>query len=76
MSFTKHIEELCLAVSREQDPQKLLSLVDELNKELDRTTEALPDGSSAQRYNPDLREFHPALRHEPQLSIFAATGAT
>lgn len=42
MSFTKHIEELCLAVSREQDPQKLLSLVDELNKELDRTTEALP----------------------------------
>jgi len=39
MSLTKHIEELCQAVSKENDGEKLLSLVDELNRELEHASE-------------------------------------
>ena len=42
MPLTEHIEELCQAASQEQNPKKLLFLVAELNKELDRTTETPP----------------------------------
>jgi hypothetical protein len=33
---------LCEAIMKEQDPQKLLALVDELNRELERQTNVLP----------------------------------
>ena len=42
MSLSKHIEELCQAVSQESDGQRLLSLVDELNKELEHAAESRP----------------------------------
>ncbi len=39
MNLNKHIEDLCHAVSKESDGEKLLSLVDELNKELEHASE-------------------------------------
>lgn len=42
MYLNKQIEELCNAVSREADGEKLLSLVDELNKELEHEAETQP----------------------------------
>ncbi len=39
MCLSKHIEELCQAVSKESDGEKLLSLVDELNRELEHASE-------------------------------------
>jgi hypothetical protein len=36
-------KQLCEAIMKEQDPQKLLALVDELNQELERQTNLLPD---------------------------------
>lgn len=39
MSLSKHIEELCHAVSKEADGEKLLSLVDELNRELEHASQ-------------------------------------
>ena len=33
---------LCEAIMKEQDPQKLLALVDELNQELERQTNLFP----------------------------------
>ena len=35
MTCTKHIEELCQAISQEADGEKLISLVDQLNQELE-----------------------------------------
>lgn len=43
MSLSKHIQELCHAVSQEPDGQRLLSLVDELNKELEHASESRPE---------------------------------
>jgi hypothetical protein len=48
MPLSKHIEELCQAVSQEADGEKLLSLVDELNKELEHASEARPQGGLPQ----------------------------
>lgn len=39
MAFTDEIERLCQAVSQETDGEKLISLVDELNQVLQRTSE-------------------------------------
>ena len=39
MSLSKRIEELCQAVSQEADGEKLISLVDELNRELEQVSE-------------------------------------
>jgi hypothetical protein len=40
MSLTKQIEKLCHEVSEEKDGNKLLSLVNQLNRELARISEA------------------------------------
>ena len=40
MNFTKDIERLCQQVSEEKDGDKLLALVDQLNKELEGMSEA------------------------------------
>jgi hypothetical protein len=39
MTLTKHIEELCQAVSQEADAEKLICLVDQLNRELEQASE-------------------------------------
>jgi hypothetical protein len=57
MSLSKHIENLCHQVSQEADGDKLLSLVDELNKELERAAET-PAKDDAKRQVPASTE-HP-----------------
>lgn len=42
MSLSKHIEELCQAVSQEGDAEKLLALVNRLNEELEHASETRP----------------------------------
>ncbi len=42
MSLSKHIEELCQAVSQEGDAEKLLELVNQLNRELEHASETRP----------------------------------
>ena len=48
MPLSKHIEELCQAASQEADGEKLLSLVEELNKELEHASETLPKEGAPQ----------------------------
>lgn len=43
VSLNKHIEKLCQEVSQEKDGEKLLSLVDQLNKELEHISETLDE---------------------------------
>lgn len=51
MSLSKHIEELCHEVSKEKDGEKLLSLVDQLNKELEHISESPAGDQSGRRAN-------------------------
>ena len=39
-------KQLCEAIMKEQDPQKLLALVDELNRELEQQTNLLRGGAA------------------------------
>jgi hypothetical protein len=48
MSLSKHIEELCQAVSQEADGEKLISLVDELNRELEHMSATRPTDGALQ----------------------------
>jgi hypothetical protein len=48
MCLTKQIEQLCHQVSEEKDDSKLLSLVDELNRELARISE-IPEKKGIQQ---------------------------
>jgi len=48
MSLSKHIEQLCQAVSQEADGERLLSLVDELNRELEHMSETRPKDGALQ----------------------------
>ena len=44
--LNKEIQELCFAATHEADPEKLLSLVDQLNKALANASETRSDGTS------------------------------
>ncbi len=55
MNLNKHIEDLCHAVSQESDGEKLLSLVDELNKELEHASET-PAKDAAEKQVADAVE--------------------
>lgn len=44
--FTKQIQELCRAATQEADPERLLSLVDQLNKALANASDAPPEEAS------------------------------
>ncbi len=53
MNFTKDIERLCQQVSEEKDGDKLLALVDQLNKELEGISKAPGATDLAQQQAPD-----------------------
>ncbi len=54
MSFSKRIEQLCDAVSKEADGEKLLGLVDQLNKELEHASQSpVADASAQSSHSPD-----------------------
>ncbi len=55
MYLNKQIEDLCQAVSQESDGEKLLSLVDELNKELEHASETMVK-DAAEKQGPESVE--------------------
>jgi len=53
MTFTKDIQRLCHEVNQEKDGDKLLALVDQLNKELDGISKAPAAGGVAEQQPSD-----------------------
>ncbi len=66
----KDWKELSEAVSREQDPQKLLELVEELDKALEQRENALKEKRSPEQNKPD-RESN----FRPMVPVIAAPSA-
>ncbi len=58
MNFTKDIERLCQQVSEEKDGDKLLALVDQLNKELEGISKTPAAGDLARQQVPESKR-HP-----------------
>ena len=57
MTFTKDIERLCQRVSEEKDGDKLLALVDQLNKELEGISKAPAADDPAQQQVAESKRY-------------------
>lgn len=55
MNLTKDIEKLCREVSQEQDGDKLLSLVDQLNKQLADMAETPASAGAVRQPTPEVQ---------------------